>query len=530
MAQKTRAQLQAENAALFVENTTGDITPTLEKAFNKDWIDSCMLLAEGTQTTLASAATVNIGAAAANSILITGTTNISAFDTIQAGTVRTLAFLDPAQSLTLVHSSDLLLPNNADFLVAEGYVMEFTSLGAGVWKCTGIQFNYIPQNIASRQDVVLPSWSGDLGYPSTSALVAYSGTEITMADLITLRDAAGMATNQRFIITDSTPSYLMVTAYGTSTLNTTAIRYSTSGTADFGTYDLDTDTFTSVYPGNPYLTISLVDWTALVAANGLVPGWRYRVTSAYEFDAFGFKDIVVTADTINTIEATAYVLFGDFYVPYTTDASFANPGFFLYSYPTMALTGTQALAYSGYNWKFNAGLQMYLTDGSFIFETNIQGVDFSSIIYDNTKALDANGTDWLAGDFGTYDPNTDTFTPNAGPWNPAITIDSTVVTSVTGILQASYSIVNNVISYSILFEGVTIDFTAGDEGWIRIEADQFQKLATAAQVVSGQFNEFFPVGIMAMAGKDYLHILLTDKTTTVTITDKYLSITGQCQA
>jgi len=31
-----------------------------------------------------------------------------------------------------------------------------------------------------------------------------------------------------------------------------------------------------------------------------------------------------------------------------------------------------------------------------------------------------------------------------------------------------------------------------------------------------------------MAGKDYLQILLTDKTTTVTITDKYLSITGQC--
>jgi len=277
-----------------------------------------------------------------------------------------------------------------------------------------------------------------------------------------------------------------------------------------------------------YTTISLVDWTALVAANGLIPGWRYRVTSAYEFDDFGFKDIVVTADSVNTVEDTGYVIISGVFVPYTVDSTLSNPGFFLYSYPTMALTGTQALAYSGYNWKFNLGLTMFLTDGSLFFEAQIQGSDSSAIIFDNAKALDTNGTVWSAGDFGTYDPNTDTFTPNAGPWNPAITIDSTVVTSVTGVLQASYSIVNNVISYSILFEGVTIDFTAGNEGWIRIEADQFQKLATAAQVVSGQFNEFFPVGIMAMAGKDYLQILLTDKTTTVTITDKYLSITGQC--
>jgi len=344
-----------------------------------------------TQTTLASASTVNIGAAAANSILITGTTNISAFDTVQAGTVRTLAFLDPGQSLTLVHSSNLLLPNNADFLVAEGYVMEFTSLGAGAWKCTGIQFNYIPQDVAGRVDTPDATWTiSNFGYPSVSGLVQYSGTEITMADLITLRDAAGLATNQRFIITDSTPSYLMVTAYGTSTLNTTAIRYSTSGTADFGTYDLDTDTFTSVYPGNPYLTISLVDWTALVAANGLVPGWRYRVTSAYTFDAFGAKDIVVIADTVNTIEATAQVIFGDFYVPYTTDSAF-NQGFFLACYLTMSLTGTQALAYfSGSNWRFNPGLTIFLTDGSLYFQTEVQS-DPAAIVFDNVKALDSPG-------------------------------------------------------------------------------------------------------------------------------------------
>jgi len=480
----------------------------------------------GTQTTLASAATVNIGAAAANSILITGTTNISAFDTIQAGTVRTLAFLDPAQSLTLVHSSNLLLPNNADFLVAEGYVMEFTSLGAGAWKCTGIQFNYIPQNIASRADTPDATWGvGNFVYSSVSGLVQYSGTEITMADLITLRDAAGMATNQRFIITDSTPSYLMVTAYGTSTLSPTAIRYSDINTAEFGTYDLDTDTFTSIVQPIPsYLTLDLATWTALVAANGLIPGWRYRVTSAYEFDAFGFKDIVVTADSVNTVEDTGYVIISGVFVPYTVDSTLSNPGFFLYSYPTMALTGTQALAYSGYNWKFNAGLQMYLTDGSFYFQTEVQS-DPAAIVFDNVKAIDANGTVWLAGDFGTYDPNTDTFTPNASVWAPTPTSDGSVVTSPGTLSAGKISKNGNVMSYSFLLTGVTMDFTGSNTGFVEILDSDFPFLPTGDHVVSGQLSEPGVVGIAAISGSN-LRIYFVNRSGSLLTTD--VSINGQC--
>lgn len=40
MAQRTRDQLNAANAALFVNNSTGDITPELEKAYNEDVNDS----------------------------------------------------------------------------------------------------------------------------------------------------------------------------------------------------------------------------------------------------------------------------------------------------------------------------------------------------------------------------------------------------------------------------------------------------------------------------------------------------------
>lgn len=44
MAVKTRSQLLADNAALFVTNTTGNITPPLEKAFNDDTLDSVALI------------------------------------------------------------------------------------------------------------------------------------------------------------------------------------------------------------------------------------------------------------------------------------------------------------------------------------------------------------------------------------------------------------------------------------------------------------------------------------------------------
>ena len=42
MAQRTREQLNTANAALFVNNSTGDITPELEKAFNEDVNDSAV--------------------------------------------------------------------------------------------------------------------------------------------------------------------------------------------------------------------------------------------------------------------------------------------------------------------------------------------------------------------------------------------------------------------------------------------------------------------------------------------------------
>jgi phage-related tail fiber protein len=85
--------------------------------------------------TLASASTVNIGAAAANDISITGTTTITAFDTIASGAHRNLIF---AGALTLTHNgTSLILPGAANITTAAGDVAQFVSLGSGNWRCTG---------------------------------------------------------------------------------------------------------------------------------------------------------------------------------------------------------------------------------------------------------------------------------------------------------------------------------------------------------------------------------------------------------
>lgn len=81
--------------------------------------------------TIASAATTNIGAAAANYLQVTGTTGITAFDTIQAGTERTLEF---AGALTLTNSSAVILLGGGNYTTAAGDVLKFRSEGSGNWR------------------------------------------------------------------------------------------------------------------------------------------------------------------------------------------------------------------------------------------------------------------------------------------------------------------------------------------------------------------------------------------------------------
>lgn len=88
-------------------------------------------------TNLASASTVNIGAATGNYVNITGTTTITAFDTIAAGATRTVTF---SGILTLTYNAtSLILPGAGNITTAAGDSAIFTSLGSGNWKCTQYQ-------------------------------------------------------------------------------------------------------------------------------------------------------------------------------------------------------------------------------------------------------------------------------------------------------------------------------------------------------------------------------------------------------
>lgn len=90
-------------------------------------------LNEATVVTLASAATVNIGAAASNIVSISGNTTITSLGVIASGARRTLRFTG---SLVLTHnSSNLILPGGANITTLPGDSAEFLSFGSGSWAC-----------------------------------------------------------------------------------------------------------------------------------------------------------------------------------------------------------------------------------------------------------------------------------------------------------------------------------------------------------------------------------------------------------
>lgn len=117
-------------------------------------------LNEAPAATIASASTVNIGAASANTINVTGTTTITAFDSIADGAARRVVF---SGALTLTYNAtSLILPTAASIVTAAGDSAEFLSLGSGNWKCV----QYL------RADGTAVGTSG--GIPQNSQSTAYT--------------------------------------------------------------------------------------------------------------------------------------------------------------------------------------------------------------------------------------------------------------------------------------------------------------------------------------------------------------------
>lgn len=128
-------------------------------------------LNDAAEVSLASAATINIGAAASNNIYITGTTAITAFDNVAAGITRHLRF---AASLTLTYNAtSLILPGGQNIITAAGDTAIAHSLGGGNW-----QLEYFPASgaaVASRNRRQVFTSSGTFTVPDGVTTVYVTG-------------------------------------------------------------------------------------------------------------------------------------------------------------------------------------------------------------------------------------------------------------------------------------------------------------------------------------------------------------------
>lgn len=118
---RTHIFFDTDKALLPANNTfTGTNT------FNKT-----VYLSKGVDIPSASTLTIGVDG---NYFDVTGTTNVTALSTLQAGTRVVLQF---DSVLTIVNSANLILPNNKDITTVPGIAYEFISEGAGVWRYLG---------------------------------------------------------------------------------------------------------------------------------------------------------------------------------------------------------------------------------------------------------------------------------------------------------------------------------------------------------------------------------------------------------
>lgn len=255
-----RYALSLADGQIYVR--TGSTWAAYASAFTGGTLTSA--LNEAPIVTLASAATVNIGAAAANTINISGTTTITAFDSIAAGAVRRVVFQG---ALTLTHNgTSLILPTSANITTAAGDAAEFVSLGSGNWRC----FNY------QRTDGTTPAL-GPANSPTFTALtlsngqIVFPATQVPSANSNTLDDyEEGTWTP---VLTFATPGDLSVTYSEQSGF------YTKIGWSVVLEMRVTTSSFThSTASGN--LTITGSPFTTTIAAGGAC-AWQGITKAGY---------------------------------------------------------------------------------------------------------------------------------------------------------------------------------------------------------------------------------------------------------
>jgi hypothetical protein len=135
---------------------------------------------------IASANSIDLGAATGFFVNITGSVAISSMGTVTAGTLRFVVFTG---SLTLTHNAvSLILPTGANITTAAGDSAIFLSLGSGNWKCVGylratgkaLSVTAADIGLGNVENTALSTWAGSTNITTlgTIATGTWSGTAI----------------------------------------------------------------------------------------------------------------------------------------------------------------------------------------------------------------------------------------------------------------------------------------------------------------------------------------------------------------
>ena len=89
-----------------------------------------------TPVSMVSAATLNIGGSATSTILLSGNTSVTAFDSVNSGAIRNIIVQPASYPIITYNATSVILPGLANLAMNPGDCATFVSLGSGNWQCT----------------------------------------------------------------------------------------------------------------------------------------------------------------------------------------------------------------------------------------------------------------------------------------------------------------------------------------------------------------------------------------------------------
>ncbi len=140
-------------------------------------------LNEAPPITLASATTVNVGSATSNTVIITGTTNISAFDAAPVGAIRRTMITGVFSLVN--NSTSFKLQGGGNIVTQAGDTAEWISLGGGNWQMTSFSRPYYAVSQAASTNSTLVATTAFVqvvsGRPNATLAIASGVLTITVA-------------------------------------------------------------------------------------------------------------------------------------------------------------------------------------------------------------------------------------------------------------------------------------------------------------------------------------------------------------